>query len=550
MVMSQVLINDTTLTSIADAIREKNMNIQNPTLIDTVKIGYSYPEVPDFVGLKGYNFGSNVSKIKAKVHIVYENDSGTYNTVIGCSGGKYIFSSRDGVKAQPDYTQLNSQFNGNTDYEGIFEGNAITFIADQDSRYDIATVNLELTPLDENGNEYKYTPSRMIDALKMPSYKQSILIQGDFSNSNNVQEILYLTANDFKGITKIRNSIFSGLLCLRGVEIPEGIEEIQPNAFQACENIQMDILNLPSTLKSIGGYSFVGCKGIGAFKILNKDSVITYGSGERRFDNGTTIYVPSNLYKDYQNDQHWGNGEDKLNLVPYGEWVSDPKISGSLLFNQSKSYTIELIDFKTAPTFSITSSDQNIITISNAVVNADNTAITFDVNSLTTEGNATINVSIQGQEMSFDFTGNINVYETLPESTYEVVAVENASYGFELNVNGYYESKNKGIQSSYAICQVNISNAIGRKVYFECINSGESNYDFGILSKVNTSLSLSSSEDSNSSYFKSFKGQSSTNVQTVEYTDAVNNCFIQVKFKKDSSGDQDNDTLQFKVRFE
>ena len=152
--------------------------------------------------------------------------------------------------------------------------------------------------------------------------------------------------------------------------------------------------------------------------------------------------------------------------------------------------------------------------------------------------------------MSFDFTGNISVYETIPESTYEVVAVENASYGFELNDNGYYESKNKWVSNSYAICQVNISNAIGRKVYFDCINSGESNYDFGILSKVNTALSLTSNEDNSSNYFKSFKGQSSQNVQTVEYTDAIDNCFIQVKYKKDSSGDEGNDTLQFKVRFE
>lgn len=551
MVMSQVLINDTTLTSIADAIREKNMNIQSPTLIDTVKIGYSYPEVPDFVGLKGYNFGSNVSKIKAKVHILYENDSGTYNTVIGCSGGKYICVSRDEAKSQANYTQLNSKFNGDTDYEGIFEGNAITFIAHDNTNYDVATVNLELTPLDENDNEYKYKPSELINALKMPSYNELFYIQGDvLENSNNkVQENLSLTADNLKGITRIKNGVFRNCYSLRSIELPEGIEKIGSNAFANCENIKMDILNLPSTLKSLGESCFLNCTGINAFKILNKDSVITYDNSYKRFNDGTTIYIPSILYNDYKNDGTWGSDFWGLNLVPYGEWVFDPKISGSLLFNQSKSFTIELNGFEATPTFSITSSNENIITISNIVVNADNTAITFDVNSLTTEGNATINISIQGK-MSYNYTGNFTVYETIPESSYEVVAVENARYGFELNDNGYYESKNKGISSSYAICQVNIINPMGRKLYFDCINSGESNFDFGILSKVNTALSLDYNEDGSNSCFKSFKGQSSTNIQTVEYTDAIDNCFIQVKFRKDGSGDQDNDTLQFKVRFE
>ena len=538
MVMSQVLINDTTLTSIADAIREKNMsNPEYMRVSETITIGFAKRD-------EYYHFPFNdVKKVrfKARLYNLVENSN-----IITLSSSWNGWDTTNQIVLNPEYT-------GDTiEYDEIFEGNYIRLYRRYDtSNYSDVPIDLEITALDENGQEIgQYSPSEMINAIKAPSQFDSIMIQGNKVGNSSYKNYecgqLKLTADIFSGVQAIGPYAFYQ----RGVkqlELPEGIISIGENAFYL-SNLTTDLLVLPSSLKTLGGYAFI-YNSIGAVKILNKNSVIEC-DGNQRFTKEQTIYVPSNLYEDYKNHSYWGNGQDNLNLVPYGEWIFDPKINSNLIFNQSKSFTIELIDFKTAPTFSITSSDQNIITISNAVVNGDNTAITFDVNALAAEGNATINISIQGQEVSFDFTGNFNVYETLPESTYEVVAVENASYGFQLNDNGYYESKNKGVSSSYAICQVNISNMAGRKLYFDCINSGESNYDFGILSKVNTALSLSSSGDSSSSYFKSFKGQSSTDIKVAEYTDAIGDCFIQVKFIKDGSGDQGNDTLQFKVRFE
>ena len=72
-----------------------------------------------------------------------------------------------------------------------------------------------------------------------------------------------------------------------------------------------------------------------------------------------------------------------------------------------------------------------------------------------------------------------------------------------------------------------------------------------MISKINTTLSTSNSEDSASNLFVNFKGQSSTNVVTRTYPiSAVAACFFTLKFRKDGSGDQGNDSLQFKVRFE
>ena len=89
------------------------------------------------------------------------------------------------------------------------------------------------------------------------------------------------------------------------------------------------------------------------------------------------------------------------------------------------------------------------------------------------------------------------------------------------------------------------------KVIFDCINSGEGNYDYGMISKINTTLGTTNSEDSASNLFASFKGQSSTSVVTKSYPiDNVAACYFTLKYRKDGSGDQGNDSLQFKVRFE
>lgn len=158
--------------------------------------------------------------------------------------------------------------------------------------------------------------------------------------------------------------------------------------------------------------------------------------------------------------------------------------------------------------------------------------------------------------------------------TWEVVPVSGASYGFALNGNGYYESKNKGVNSSYALCRVNISNImvipvsikvigadfeINSAVYkvpvdggqdatvtFNCINYAEANYDFGIMSTLDNTLTASYNVDS-SNVYKSFKGSSMSGVQTVEYTVPAGEHFVYVKYRKDNSGHSYNDTFQFKM---
>ena len=84
----------------------------------------------------------------------------------------------------------------------------------------------------------------------------------------------------------------------------------------------------------------------------------------------------------------------------------------------------------------------------------------------------------------------------------------------------------------------------------DCINSGQSSYDYGILSTIDNTLTSSYYADTTNVY-KSFKGQSSYSVQTQTYTGLdTGDHFIYIKFIKNYGTNQGNDTLQFKVRFE
>ena len=150
-----------------------------------------------------------------------------------------------------------------------------------------------------------------------------------------------------------------------------------------------------------------------------------------------------------------------------------------------------------------------------------------------------------GQELTSSFA--IEVVDANP--TYTVSSVDGASYGFTLQSDGYYRSQNINVSSSAAVCRVDINTPIECNVYIDCINAGESNYDYGIISKFNKELGLTySSNDSNVTFY-SFNKDGSSITKTIDYG-VVGSGFFYVKFRKDSGGNYGADSLRFKVRFE
>ena len=157
-------------------------------------------------------------------------------------------------------------------------------------------------------------------------------------------------------------------------------------------------------------------------------------------------------------------------------------------------------------------------------------------------------------EMKAMCMGVNSCYKEAPPPTYipPSYTFSNLSTTYKFTYNsstGYYVSGNKGVNNSYSLCKINISCPYGGIMYVDCINSGESNYDFGILSNLNQTLSSSYSADS--TYKQSFKGLSSTStIRTVTYELPEGSCYITIKYLKDVSQHSGNDSLQFKIRFE
>lgn len=149
--------------------------------------------------------------------------------------------------------------------------------------------------------------------------------------------------------------------------------------------------------------------------------------------------------------------------------------------------------------------------------------------------------------------------------SYEVMTVDGASYGFSggsgryvetetvqigTNPSAYYTSGNKGVRNSYAMCKIVFNAQTERIVTLNCINYAEANYDYGIISAVDTMLSLDNNDDGatgSTNVIKNFKGESSADIAPIEITIPAGEHFVCVKFRKDNGTDSDNDTLKFSI---
>lgn len=149
-----------------------------------------------------------------------------------------------------------------------------------------------------------------------------------------------------------------------------------------------------------------------------------------------------------------------------------------------------------------------------------------------------------GVDITNQLSGNV------PVNTFSVNARSGASYGFSLNSNGYYESTNKRQSNSAAVTRVNFELESDCVVTFSYINYAEARYDYGIFGKIDTALGTTYSADSNAYLSCSTNTYNTANVQTVTYQMSAGSHFIDVKYRKDSSTNSYNDSLQFKVSLE
>lgn len=317
----------------------------------------------------------------------------------------------------------------------------------------------------------------------------------------------------------------------------------------------LEIIDLYNT-KSIGGRCFYNCSNLSKVILRNESTVcsITSSAFDKTpiADNTGYIYVPAALYSQYCEKYP----QYTFRIIEGGLCILNNNTPKSYLeYNSIKpismGYIIDTEDENvnaSIPTVTVVPDDETIATISD--ISVVDGVINFNINVLDVTGETNIVVTATAGDFTDSITLSISVLEEISEVTYTVEAVDGATYGFELNDNGYYESTNKGVNSSYSICKLSFSANGINNLYLDCISSGESNYDYGIISNIDTTLTSSHTADS-TNVLKSFKSLASTEVQTVDLgVPEIGEHFVYIKYIKDTSSNSGNDSLQFKVRVE
>lgn len=221
-----------------------------------------------------------------------------------------------------------------------------------------------------------------------------------------------------------------------------------------------------------------------------------------------------------------------------------------LLYNETATINLENISGDGAYTISLS-------TLDGVTAQIDGTTITIQSGEVDVSGEIVVTMTWEnGDTIQQTITVMAKSEYLDPEYTVEAYpdGLDNNSttklggsvYGFELKSSGYYESNNKTVDNSVAWAKVICTKANGAHIYVDCINFAEVNYDYGTIHNAGT-LPTKYSEE----IYKSLKGFSKADVQTVDMglSDSDTFTFL-VSYRKDSSSAQNNDSLQFKVRFE
>lgn len=175
----------------------------------------------------------------------------------------------------------------------------------------------------------------------------------------------------------------------------------------------------------------------------------------------------------------------------------------------------------------------NVQALLTLFANTDTSSIRLSANALTLEATPGASGTVDTE------TGTLHVY-----STYGATDDSTVKF-FAKTSDGYYTSQNAGIANSFAYGRLDFSFTSQTTVKLKCISYGESNFDYGIVSTLDSDLSWSRTADT-SGVLHSFKGESSSSVQTLTLTVPSGSHYITFKYIKDSSNDSNDDT--FKIR--
>ena len=302
------------------------------------------------------------------------------------------------------------------------------------------------------------------------------------------------------------------------------------NMFSSCSSLTT-APELPATtlVNKCYDYMFGGC---------SKLNSITVHAGDISASDCTNNWLYGVASSGTFNNMGFASFKTGASGVPNGWTEVIPEIQ-SITANPD-TFTIKSYKIRVNCTSTLT------ITTTTGITNTRTNIATITVGENTGDTTRTLTETIPYKGSSYQITIVQTANDVKPVTSWNVEST--GTYPFELNTNGYYESTNKSKDSSYSYATLNYEGF--ENLVLECINSGEPSYDYGIISQPDVQLGESTSDDGatgSTKVFKNFKGESSTNPVQLTIPSDEGSHFITIKFRKDGSGNNGNDSLQFKV---
>ena len=327
--------------------------------------------------------------------------------------------------------------------------------------------------------------------------------------------------------------------------------------FQNCTSLTTAPIELPATTLAIYCYNsmFQDCTSLTTAPTLPAKTLV--GDCYESMFQGCTSLTSVTIYAETTAGRafyEWLRDVSSSGTVYNNGLLNLPKNSASGIPSGWTEVVPEIQSITANPnTFTIKSYNKRVTCTSTLTITTtlgttitDTNTATVTVGENTGDSTRTLTETIPYKGSSYQITIVQTANDPTPPASWNVVST--GTYPFELNTNGYYESTNKGHNNSYSYATLNYEGF--NELVLECINSGESDYDYGIISQPDVQLSESTKDDGatgSTNVFHNFMGESSTNpVQLTIPTDKGSH-FITIKFRKDISGDEGNDSLQFKV---
>ena len=350
-------------------------------------------------------------------------------------------------------------------------------------------------------------------------------------------------------VTSLYTGAFNGCVNLRRIDLGENLYTINSDAFVSCHSLRE--IKIPPSVVNLYN-CFNNCYGLEKIWMypINVPSSNTTSLGGSLASN-YVIYVPKGHMDEYaaKYTSHAGHFEEFEFIIPQRSKPTKYILLSDTTCVIRANFIHSYFDEDQTFTISAVYDGTNLQNIENIQFDYVNSTISFDFTrsedfNYSAVDSLSIHIDVDGKDISCDMNVTVKYLDTDLYLEYEVVHV--SGYQFTEKADGYWKSGNENVHNSYSLCKI-VFRTSAQTLYLDCYNSGELNYDYGIVSNIDCTLQSGSNSDSGDNVKRSFHGFAGNETLEFSVNDADEH-FIYCKYRKDGSVNSGSDCFKFKVR--